>query len=340
LLVGASLPIASAIAPSPAGAATFRLVPSQYPTIKAAITASVAGDTVVVAAGTYHGSFTFQGKDITVVGSSRNRTVLAFDQGPGVRIGPRGTLTGFTLQDAGEQAAVITVSANSVVRGNTFVDNHADGLGVAAIKGSQSTPIIDSNVFWGNDCPDEINTGVVGFTGTSQPVIRNNQFLANGCPAINMSVDPGRQPVVTNNTLVGNRGGIYLGLLIGGPFDRSGQIFRNNLIVENTVGLDMPSVGDVGPTWEHNLVFDNGIDFIGVDDPTGTNGNIAVAPKFVDEFAVDHHLAPGSPAIDAGSLDGAPTTDFDGTARPSDGDGTGGSAVDMFGLDCCRVCLS
>ena len=64
-------------------------------------------------------------------------------------------------------------------------------------------------------------------------------------------------------------------------------------------------------------------------DPTGTNGNISVDPQFVDNFAVDYHLAPGSPAIDAGSPTGAPTTDFDGTSRPVDGDGNGSAVVDI-----------
>ena len=87
LVAGAAL-AGGVIPPDPAEAASILRVPSQYPTIKAAIAAAVPGDTVLVAPGTYHGEFSFRGKDITVKGAVRSTTVLDFDQGPGLRIGP------------------------------------------------------------------------------------------------------------------------------------------------------------------------------------------------------------------------------------------------------------
>ncbi|MFO0983354.1 MAG: hypothetical protein U1E76_16735 [Planctomycetota bacterium] len=51
-------------------AATTRKVPAGYPTIQAAINASVDGDTVLVAAGTYAEKIDFLGKDITVTSGS------------------------------------------------------------------------------------------------------------------------------------------------------------------------------------------------------------------------------------------------------------------------------
>ncbi|MCX5825095.1 MAG: hypothetical protein NTY86_16780, partial [Deltaproteobacteria bacterium] len=55
----------------------------------------------------------------------------------------------------------------------------------------------------------------------------------------------------------------------------------------------------------------------------GVNGNISADPKFVNPNYAnpgegDFHLQPGSPAIDAGTSDGAPSTDLEGHARFDD----------------------
>ena len=170
---------------------------------------------------------------------------------------------------------------------------------------------------------------MVSFTVTAQPVIRNNVFVGNECGAISLNVIPWPEATVTvvNNTIVGNWTGIYMGT----PYDSSHYVFRNNLIVGNTVGVDMPELttGFPVPVWDHNLVFDNDTNYRELPDPTGTNGNISVDPQLADNFAIDYRLTPGSPAIDAGSPTSAPPTDFDGTSRPVDGDGNGTAAIDI-----------
>ncbi|KPL09199.1 hypothetical protein AMJ85_07055 [candidate division BRC1 bacterium SM23_51] len=56
--------------------------------------------------------------------------------------------------------------------------------------------------------------------------------------------------------------------------------------------------------------------------------NINADPRFVAP-PDDYRLAPGSPAIDAGTSVGAPRVDFEGTVRPLDGDGDGRAAWDL-----------
>ena len=62
----------------------------------------------------------------------------------------------------------------------------------------------------------------------------------------------------------------------------------------------------------------------------GVNGNITSNPYFVNFGAGDYHLQPYSPCADGGSNAYMPTgVDWDGTARPLDGDGDGVATVDM-----------
>jgi hypothetical protein len=327
ILVAGAVVAGGTIPPDRAQAASVLRVPGQYPTIKAAIAAAVAGDTVLVAPGTYRGGFGFLAKNITLEGAGNNSTVLDFNQNQGVIMGPRGTLTGFTLVNS-KGPAVRTNFWDSVIRNNTFVANFGTGAGGAAIFGEHPvSPIIESNVFWANQCDDGPHGAVVSFLDGYQPLIRNNQFVANECDAIDLAVTGDDAGGVVNNTIVANRTGISMGRSHG----QYSQIFRNNLIVGNAVGVDMPVLAgsDPDPVWDHNLLFDNETNYRGLPDQTGTNGNLSVDPKLVDNFAIDYRLEPGSPAIDAGSSANAPLVDFDGMSRPVDGDGNSSALVDI-----------
>lgn len=115
---------------------------------------------------------------------------------------------------------------------------------------------------------------------------------------------------VVNNTLTGNGIGKWGGgLQINNPEAR-GIVIRNNVVAGNlSFQFDVGKTAEP-PVIDHNLVFGN---------RGGPNdvGTVEADPLFVNAAAGDFHLKPGSPALDVGSNDGAPDTDFDGQRRPA-----------------------
>jgi hypothetical protein len=150
----------------------------------------------------------------------------------------------------------------------------------------------------------------VSFVNGSSPYIANNVFYNNSARAINFTVPVSAAPVVINNTIVGNTVGIH----VDNRVTALGQTYRNNIIYGNGTGLEN-IFGTEGPVWQNNLLFGNTAQYSGISDPTGSNGNLAANPLFVN--TTDFHLLAGSPAIGAGTALLAPADDFDGNARPA-----------------------
>lgn len=94
-----------------------------------------------------------------------------------------------------------------------------------------------------------------------------------------------------------------------------GCIVRNNICSENFFQMQIGSPPGVIEPWriqaDHNLLYGPGRY-----DPVYGSDYIEGDPLFVDPENGDFHLREGSPAIRAGSPDGAPAYDFDGKRRP------------------------
>jgi hypothetical protein len=165
----------------------------------------------------------------------------------------------------------------------------------------------------------------------------NNVVFANRYIGIEIAEiganGPQRDIAIGNNTIVSNGyAGAWGGAIAVSSHNAANRNFtiRNNLCSGN---LDW-EIGAVTSmlqhlTASHNLCEEfrgygdeDFVEIIGSSFVTGV-------PRFVSTAAANYRILPGSPAIDRGTPTGAPPLDFDGRARPLDGDANGTAAVDI-----------
>ena len=311
-------------------------VPAEQPTVQQAIDAASMGDTILVSSGTYFEHIDFRGKAVTVtsaagaaqtiIDGSNTGTVVVFQSGESTR----SVLTGFTIQHGSAffGAGIMLSDSWATITRNIFRQNTqiAGGFG-AAISANNSSPIIENNRFINNLCDTQLIAGVLSCVNGSSPLVINNIFERNPCRAIDMTLTVEGHPVVANNTVVQNRVGVHVDARVM----TSAQLYANN-IVRNGVGLEVVFLAPGNePAWLNNLVFDNDINYSGISDETGVNGNISLRPKFAHYASGNFRLRGQSPAIDSGTLavPNLPPVDFDGNPRVVDGDGDGSALPDM-----------
>jgi parallel beta-helix repeat protein len=167
----------------------------------------------------------------------------------------------------------------STIRNNTITGNSAEfGGGGLYVWGSSST--IVNNIITGNSAGYE--GGGVYVTASSSATIANNTITGNsaGYEGGGMYVTASSFPTIANNTIVGNSvlgeeswgGGLYLG--------NCSATIADTIVAFNSSGVHVEDGGDT--ILRHNCVYGNtGYDYSGLDDPTGTDGNISEDPLFV-----------------------------------------------------------
>lgn len=291
--------------------------------IQSQINVADDGETVTVPPGFYYGQLSFEDKDIRLVSSHGSGSTFfsGVEFGSGVwafRPGPEGEISGFTFTHA-SVTLIYLADSNVMIRNNIF-ENMTRGEAIEIRDASN--PLIEKNIMRNNNC----NFGLIYDQGLgSSPVIRNNLFENNTCAALQISASPEDFPKVVNNTMVGNHYGLELSGNTG--------IYENNIIYDNSTGVRLQSNEcDVCDLFRSNLVFGNKNNwsrYPPIPDQTGLNGNISVDPLFVDPENSDYRLSVGSPAIDTGSAEDAPTDDLLGNPRPVDGNGSGTAEPDI-----------
>ncbi len=129
-------------------------------------------------------------------------------------------------------------------------------------------------------------------------------------------------PLLVNNTIAANAGeGVYID-------SYSVPGITNTIITSNTYGLRTGPPPFVTTDIDYNLVWANqpGGNYDGL--AAGAH-DLSADPRFVASSVGDYHLRPESPAIDSGSNESAPGSDFDGDARPIPGRCYGPSIADI-----------
>ncbi len=233
---------------------------------------------------------------------------------------------------SGEGGGIHIGNRNGSVTANltncSFLANTAvSGGGIysvgATTYGTDTWLTLKGCTFLGNTASSGSGGGIFSHTlcqtGAENCIFANNQATANGGGI----AEDGTTGTFINctffhNTATGLGGGLYA---LGSPTAITNCILWNDAPQEISGGAAV-NYSDV----EYGYI--------------GT-GNLDAAPQFVNAAAGDFHLVDTSPCINAGTNDGAPTTDTEGNPRPVDGKTdmgayeNQGAGDDVGGFYCC-----
>jgi parallel beta-helix repeat protein len=177
-----------------------------------------------------------------------------------------------------------------------------------------SNPLIERNTITQNQSSN--GAGIL-VAWTSNPTIRNNMIVKN-VKSAGIRVKGDSIPIITNNTIVGNTASKVYGGGVDCMTD-SVPIIENNIIASNGNSFGIYA-WPTPPTIRYNDVWDNGAGNYSsvISDQTGINGNISIAPNFIDPGSNNYALNYDSKCINAGDPNFVPApneTDYDGDRR-------------------------
>jgi hypothetical protein len=314
--------------------------------IQKCINYCVAGDTIIVANGTYYESLVVD-KYLSLIGSSMDSTII---DGTGlanttVDFQTDGSIKYFTIKGKGEgttNTLCMGTSLNNIIIKFCKIKNALNGLGFTCSSSVVEQCFI-TNVMQGyvTSC----------YIDTYYPIIKNSLIFINSTfPYPTGIMIDGGNNISSNNIICGNSNS-YRGIQSGLFLDVTNNIVTNNIvsgfernidgfaddtaIVENNISLN---AGEIGYTINSKTDMRNNIsayNATGVVGPTSTNSDynlywqngtnatdslashdIIANPMFVNDTipvyggTYDFHLQAYSPAIDRGDPD---ILDVDGT---------------------------
>jgi outer membrane protein assembly factor BamB len=186
-------------------------VPDDYSTIQAAIDASLSGDTVLVAAGTYTENIDFNGKNIVVQGEDRETTIIDGSNN--------------TLQNGGSVACFVSGETNDAKLEN-FTLSGGTGYRWGNEPGWDATHHFGGGIYCSNSQPTLINLRL----------FNNNVSVSGGGIRINQA-----NPIM-ENIIIDQNYARYSG---GGIACSGSSITMTNITVENN-SVDSGDPGMIG----------------------------------------------------------------------------------------------
>jgi hypothetical protein len=320
-------------------------------TIAAAAAAAGPGTTINVAPGTYAGGFTTSASGTAaapityvstvpggahIVGAGTASTAMGWDNE-----GSNVIVTGFNIDGSGSLATswrfgFYSTGSNVVFENNTvhdiltnptaFAAASSSGGGGAGIEmdnydsGTQGSVI--GNTVYNIGPSNQTSTLVHGIYQIESGTVANNvvyNVVGNGVTSWHGSDNIN----IINNTIDNARdGGIFVGSGDGGSSSTTGDYFtvKDNVVVNSAWGIAEGGTTGIHNVYVDNLLYNNTANTISLQNGLTATGTIIANPLFVNEAASNYQLQSGSPAIDAGTLSGAPSTDIDGVARSGEDD--------------------
>jgi hypothetical protein len=201
--------------------------------------------------------------------------------------------------------------------------NGAGGIQTYSIDSTQSNVDVIGNMVFHMGSPTNswyTNHNCVYIHGfyiaTPYTRVMNNMSFQNFSDGIKIGGGYSAAHVTAaNNTVFANG---YTGFFVGGTGSYVNMV--NNIVYANNEGIDY-QYAPAGGTFLNNLVNGNSSNWV-ANGSTSHSGDVNANPQFVNyqpDGSGDYHLAPGSPAINTGTSQGAPSNDFDGGPRPIGG---------------------
>jgi hypothetical protein len=261
---------AGLIATADAGA-VVRRVPADYPTIAAALASSGAGDTVLVAPGTYAEFISMPrvtlmsegGAEVTTIVSSGNPTngsIVSMGEGPA-------RLKGFTIR--GARCGVLAISgAPPLIVARCVIRDNQVGLCARGLNTQAEFNQMVHNADVGIEVPD----------GSSTPYLSANVVAHNG----NGGIRSLGFAQITSNTVVANG----FSASVGGHGILGGQAF-NNIVAFDRRGMKNVVIGACNDVYSNESS-----DYDGM---SPFSGDISLDPLFCSTQLEDYTLQAQSP---------------------------------------------